>query len=64
MKDDRSAITDYNKAIELNSSYGYAYYVRGIAKIRLGQTDEGCTDIIKSHELGYENLNPVVNPCK
>ena len=50
---DWEAINDYNKAIGLNPNYGYAYYNRGLAKIRLGQKDDGCLDLYKAGELGF-----------
>jgi len=47
------AIQDFNKTIELNPNYALAYGGRGLAKIRLGQKDDGCLDLSKAGELGY-----------
>jgi tetratricopeptide (TPR) repeat protein len=53
LEDDRGAIDDYSKAIELNPNDTMAYYNRGISKLILGQKDEGCVDLSKAGELGY-----------
>jgi len=37
----------------LNPNYTDAYYGRGLAKIRLGQKDDGCLDLSKAGELGH-----------
>ncbi len=47
------AIEDFNKAIELTPNNADVYSNRGIAKIRLGQKDNGCLDLSKAGELGY-----------
>jgi len=39
MLDYRGAIQDYDKSIELNPSYAFAYNNRGIAKDELGDSD-------------------------
>ncbi len=65
LKDYKGAIQDYTKAIELNPKYADAYYNRGIAKIELGQKDNGCLDFSKAGELGhaeaYESIKEYCN---
>ncbi len=53
LEDYKGAIQDYNKAIELNPDLAEAYYNRGVAKIFLGQKDDGCLDLSKAGELGH-----------
>ncbi|OYU95649.1 MAG: hypothetical protein CFE21_10950 [Bacteroidetes bacterium B1(2017)] len=47
-----SAISDCNKAIELDPKLDFAYYIRAQAKKLLKQNDF-CFDLFKSKELGY-----------
>ena len=65
LHDYKGAISDYNKAIEINSDYAEAYYNRGITKIYLGQKDSGCLDLSKAGELGssqsYEAIKKYCN---
>lgn len=46
------AITDFSKAIELDSNYMVAYYNRGVAYFDLGQNERAITDFTKAMELG------------
>ncbi len=61
----KGAIEDYNKAIELNPKLASAYLGRGLAKILLGQKDDGCLDLSKAGELGeasaYETIKELCN---
>ena len=56
------AISLFDKSIELDPDFAYSYNNRGLAKIKLGQTDEGLQDINRSFKLdpndsyGYRNL--------
>jgi len=52
LKDYKGAIQDYNKAIKLNPKDSDTYLNRGLAKILLGQKDDGCLDLSKASELG------------
>jgi len=65
LQDYSGAISDYNKAIEINPDYAEAYSNRGIAKINLGQKDSGCLDLSKAGELGdsqaYEAIKDLCN---
>ena len=65
LQDYSGAISDYNKAIEINPKYAYVYYARGLAKINLGQKDSGCLDLSKAGKLGcsqaYEAIKDFCN---
>ena len=64
-KDYSGAISDYNKAIEINPNYAETYYYRGIAKINISQKNSGCLDLSKAGELGYEKAYEMINKyCK
>jgi len=61
-EDFNKAIENYDKAIELNPSDTDLLIKRGYIKIRSGNTQDGCSDLYKAHELGnriafvnYEN---------
>lgn len=47
----QSAFKDYNTAIEIESSLGFAYYIRGQIKLLLKKKDY-CKDLVKAEELG------------
>jgi len=46
------AISDFNKAIEINPRLAEAYGVRGIAYKEIGQLDKACSDWKSMCELG------------
>lgn len=58
--DYKSCIMDMSKAIEVSNktvagdsdTAGWPYYLRGLAKIKLGQKQDGCKDLSKAGELG------------
>ncbi len=47
------AIASYNKAIDLYA-FNLAYYYRGLAKIKLRQTVDGCQDLRTADSLKYQ----------
>ena len=49
------AIQSLNSAIIHNPKYAFAYNNRGLAKVRLGQTEEGLADIEKAKSLDDSN---------
>jgi len=51
--DNRGAISDYNKAIEIDPNATDAYHNRGVAKYYLGDINGACLDWSKAGELGY-----------
>jgi len=54
------AIEDYTRAIELNPSFGEAYYNRGLIQIYLKDTRKGCLDMSKAGELGIQQAYKVL----
>lgn len=66
---DAEAIEDYTRAIELNPSFGEAYYNRGLIQIYLKDTRKGCLDMSKAGRAGRgrrvqgaEDLRPAAGP--
>lgn len=51
-----SAISDFSKAIEINPSSSNGYYSKGFAQIIFDQKEEGCLNIKKAHELGFDKV--------
>ena len=51
LEENRQAINDYDKAIELNPKYASAYNNRGIAYARLGDNRQAIREFDKSIEL-------------
>jgi len=54
LKDFYGAIADCNKVIENNPKCADAYFIRGLAKIALNRKEDGCLDLSRAGELGYE----------
>ncbi len=48
------AISDFNKALEINPRYATAYYNRGIAYKDKGQYDKAWEDVHKAQDLGHK----------
>ena len=61
------AISDFNKAIEINKKYPDAYLNRSISKSKIGDIEGACKDAKKAKSLGYksiENKNWIESNCK
>lgn len=58
-----SALSDCNKAIELNPEFAFAYYVRGSVKKAL-QHGDYCFDLLKTKTLGYAVDPELLQECK
>ena len=54
IKDLNGALEDYNEAISVDENLSITYFNRGVLNILMGYQYEGCMDIQKSRELGYE----------
>lgn len=54
LHDYHGAINDYDKYIELQPYYGLAYYNRGEAKFKLGDSDGAKVDFMKAKKLGID----------
>jgi tetratricopeptide (TPR) repeat protein len=63
--DNKGAIQDFSKAIELKPNSAIAYKNRGLLKIDLGRNSSGCLDLSKAGELVYRNANGLIKEyCK
>ncbi len=54
IKDFNGAMEDFNEAISVDENLSITYFNRGVLNILMGYPLEGCMDIQKSRELGYE----------
>jgi tetratricopeptide (TPR) repeat protein len=54
-KNYKAKIEDCNKAIELDTTYALAYFIRGIAKQKLGDSTSACADWKKAYQLGEKS---------
>ena len=62
--DNSGAISDYNKAIEINPEYKSAYTNRGIIKKKIGDMKGACGDWRKASSLGHKRTSQwVKNQC-
>ena len=51
------AVTDFNKAIEINAQFFYAYYKRGDAQFALGNYEAAITDYDKAEKINDRIFN-------
>jgi hypothetical protein len=59
------AIVDFTKAIELKPTFGDAYYYRGLSNNYSGKKTEGCADLKKAIDNGFEKAsNKFTELCK
>jgi len=54
IKDLKGALEDYNEALSLDENLSITFFNRGVLHILMGNPYEGCMDIQKSRELGYD----------
>ncbi|WP_416865875.1 MAG: tetratricopeptide repeat protein [Imperialibacter sp.] len=58
------AISFYNLYLAIDINYGTAYFNRGIALSKTGETDEACKDLMKAGQLGVkEAVKPIESIC-
>ncbi|MEQ9424033.1 MAG: hypothetical protein RJQ09_06425 [Cyclobacteriaceae bacterium] len=50
------ALVNLRKSIELDSTFSYPYYYRGLSNIELGFIEQGCKDLKMALELGYSEV--------
>jgi tetratricopeptide (TPR) repeat protein len=60
LEDFEGAIADLSIAIAINPNSEASYFLRGLAKLILGQIDSGCLDLSKAGELGYFDAYDVI----
>ncbi|MCK9342913.1 MAG: tetratricopeptide repeat protein, partial [Massilibacteroides sp.] len=58
--DFRAAVTDYNEAIRHERDFGEAYFNRGLARLSMGDSDRGISDLSKAGELGIINAYSII----
>jgi tetratricopeptide (TPR) repeat protein len=59
-KDYRSAIADYDQATGRNPDFAEAYFNRGLARLLLGDTERGISDLSKAGELGTVDAYSII----
>jgi len=65
LNDFKGAILDYNHSIELYPNDAVIFYKRGLAKINNGQRYEGCLDLYKAEEMGYDKTQQdIIRNCE
>jgi tetratricopeptide (TPR) repeat protein len=47
------AISDYNKAVEIDPEYALAYFNRGVAHFKKGDYEKAWEDVLRVQMLGY-----------
>ena len=58
--DYNEAISAYTKAIMKDGDYAEAYYNRGLAKVMSYRLLQGCEDLKRSLQMGYEVAEEVI----
>jgi len=53
LDDYSGALKDYNTAIKLNPKYAFVFYMRGLAKSKLGDDQGAQKDLSKAESLGF-----------
>lgn len=65
MKNLKGAVDDYSQSIKLKPDDALNYYKRGMVKLIMGSKQEGCRDLRKAYELGYEEaMAQIQKNCK
>jgi tetratricopeptide (TPR) repeat protein len=54
LNDYESAKKTLAKAIELDQDYGFAHFMCGMVYLQTDDKQKGCTELMKAHELGYQ----------
>lgn len=68
LKDYKSAIANYTKAIKIDRNFADAYFNRGLSNIEVGNNKQGIADLSKAGELGivssYNIIKRLINRTK
>lgn len=64
LKDFRSAIFNYTKAIEIDNDFAEAYYNRGLTYLYIGEDAKGLSDLSKAGELGIYGAYNLIQRLK
>jgi|GEM_PF-5048242 len=65
LKDFLGCISDNTYTIKLKPEFALGYLNRGLVRVIIGNTKDGCVDLIKATELGAENAQAIMNEyCK
>lgn len=59
-KDFRAAINDYTEAIKREPNFAEAYFNRGLARLSIGETQQGLDDLRKAGELGIVQAYSII----
>lgn len=59
-----NAIADFTRAIKINDKYAEAYYYRGLTKGVNNNMGGACLDFIKASDLGFKEVEKLVEDCK
>ncbi|MDH3828612.1 MAG: tetratricopeptide repeat protein, partial [Desulfobacterales bacterium] len=59
--DDDEALKDFNKAIEIDSEYGAAYYSRASLLTKMGREDSALEDMKMVSQLSNHNIESFAN---
>ena len=54
IKDLSGALEDFDEAISLDENLSKTFFNRGVLKFIMGDPYDGCMDLVRSSELGYE----------
>ena len=57
------AISDFNRAIDLDSNFAKAYYFRGRTHMYYGQSAKACSDWVVAFEKGYDAQETIKLHC-
>ena len=64
LKDFKTAIFDYNNAINLNPEHGLAYFNRGVAFHNLGNIEKACSDYLEADRYNYPVESRLIEGCR
>ena len=64
LKDEKGAIDDFTKAIEINPKDSNAFVQRGYTKFELKNYEEACIDFEKAESLGEMIESNYLTECK